>query len=269
MPSLFDHPGDPLAADPVAAREVQINPWLSGTMALADLLGHQIGGLYGMGRQTLDAYRSGDVQTAGRNLGLLALGATGSLPGAAMRTVTESAPSLLRETAAPEAATASEGAAPSLFGEASKKLAYRPAPSGGIDWGMMHPEAVKAAPDVLQNLPIRVAEGDQTFGFKHAPEKRIKEIKDLGFDSQDDFIQYVARNHNMVVQQDNGRIGLIVTPGRGLTAKGKPPNHYMAVELRPEGDHYGLTTLMPQVEKRYLTSGEKKVLWRQGAYPAG
>lgn len=140
-------------------------------------------------------------------------------------------------------------------------------PAGTVDWGNIAPDAVAASGGKLKDVPIRIMEGAEDFGYDHMQPERLRRIQRLGFSGPDDFVDYVAKNHNMVVEQDNGRIGLVVAPGRGLE-RNRPANNYMAVELRPNGDHYGVTTVLPNAADSYLNSGGKTTIWqRNNALP--
>lgn len=90
----------------------------------------------------------------------------------------------------------------------------------------------------------------------------------MGFGGVNDFLDYVAQKHNLILDQPGqDAIALVVAPGRGVV-RNKPANNLMAVTLQNDGDHYGLTSLMPNVANSYLKSEGKVALWRQGADPA-
>ncbi len=150
---------------------------------------------------------------------------------------------------------------------ANKPSDFLYSPNGTVDWGRINPGAVEAG--AAQDLPIRVMRGSEKFGMEHivTPE-RSQRINALGFSGPEDFLDYVAQNHNMILEQPGkDGIALVVSPGQG--AKGnKGVHNFMAVTLSRDGDHYGLTSVMPDALDAYLKSGGKNQLWRQGAIPA-
>lgn len=170
------------------------------------------------------------------------------------------APLLLQQ----KSRTLLEGAGPSN----NREAAFVSAPDGSPDFGGISSEAVKASNGVLKPLPIRLSVGNNRYGLEHISPSRAETMNAMGFPDAESFVDYVSKNHNMIVQQSNGRIGLIVAPGQGKLRSGAPANNYMAMELRPEGDHYSVTTIIPDAADRYLKSGGKLLLWRRGPNPA-
>lgn len=240
---------DPVANDPEIAYQYQSNPFLVGTNALAKIFAHQVGGALSAGRETIDAYQNGDLETAGRNLALLSLG---SGIGLAPRIggVEVPARSAIAELSKPK---------PDDF-------VY--APNGTVDWGRMKPQAVADTGGALQDLPFRVTRGKDDYGVEHLADERHGRVQEMGFDDLRQYLDYVVQNHNVVLGQPGKEaISLVVSPGRGFE-RNKPAHNFMAVTLQPKEGYYGLTSIFPNAAESYLKSGGKYEIWRQGAYPA-
>lgn len=147
--------------------------------------------------------------------------------------------------------------------------AFVKSPSGSIDWGTIPANVEAESGGALKALPIRVQQGayDQ-FGMAHVSADKLRRLQRLGFSGLDDYLDHVANNFNLAVQQPNGRIGLVVSPGRGMRSSNDPAHNFMAIELQDNGGHYGMTTIVPDAKSNYLTSGGKEQIWKQGAEPA-
>lgn len=137
-------------------------------------------------------------------------------------------------------------------------------PNGTIDWGSIPEEVATATGGALKAAPIRIQQGDyDQFGMQHVSADKLRRLQRLGFDGLDDFLDHVTNNFNLALQQPNGRIGLVVSPGKGMRKANDPAHNYMAVELQDNGGHYGMTTIVPDAKSNYLSSGGKTEIWKK------
>ncbi|MEO5361972.1 MAG: hypothetical protein H7843_16280 [Nitrospirota bacterium] len=106
-----------------------------------------------------------------------------------------------------------------------------------------------------KEAPIRLQVGTDKYGKIHIENQHWEnEVKGLGFDSVEQYVEYVARNYNEIKKTANGRLLLAVKNGLPKIA---------IIELRPSesGDFYGVTTAFPMNVKSYAKLGDP--LWKE------
>ncbi|MBF0487284.1 MAG: flippase [Nitrospirae bacterium] len=116
------------------------------------------------------------------------------------------------------------------------------ASDGTYDFGRIDKEVADAIGG--KEAPVRLQIGkhdyekDAGYGKTHIDIAHLREIKDAGFNSVEDYIEYIGKNYNTIYPNKKGRLILAVSNGLAKTA---------AIELRPDGkgDFYGITTAYP------------------------
>jgi hypothetical protein len=134
-----------------------------------------------------------------------------------------------------------------------------------VDLGEIHPDVEAKSDGKFPPAPIRLQEGEvgkEGFGRAHiaGSAEKAKKIENMGYGNEVDFVQAVARDHDQVWEQPNGRLLLVKKNGGEKVA---------VVELKPSPDDkfYGVTSAYP-ASAGYAARGERKLLWDRAAYPA-
>ena len=115
--------------------------------------------------------------------------------------------------------------------------------------------------------------GPDGFGARHlTPDKHIR-VKNLGYKNALDLIEDVAKRHDVVVEQRNGRLMLVKRDGRNFYAIAEQRNGGLERFIGKSNPYYGVTTGFPEAKKnvgknteyieRIFRRGGKK-LWEQG-----
>lgn len=111
------------------------------------------------------------------------------------------------------------------------------ASNGTIDFGFIRKEVCRATGGQLKNKPIRMELGRPSkdgYGAEHLAPDRHARARELGYHDAIDMAEDVARNHDLVVRQGNGRVMLVKQMGT---------HRYGIVEIQEGPDaYYGFTT---------------------------
>ena len=79
---------------------------------------------------------------------------------------------------------------------------------GSIDFGYITEEMN------LPPAPIRIAEGDERYGLMHIEQRHGNQIRDNGFDTTVEFVEYVSKNFDRIMQGNRDSCLLEVTDGK-------------------------------------------------------
>ena len=79
---------------------------------------------------------------------------------------------------------------------------------GSIDFGYITEEMN------LPPAPIRIAEGDERYGLMHTEQRHGNQIRDNGFDTTVEFVEYVSKNFDRIMQGNRDSCLLEVTDGK-------------------------------------------------------
>lgn len=134
---------------------------------------------------------------------------------------------------------------------------FVPLRDGETDWGSIDKTISEESAKPIEAAPIRVQQGwhdasGSGFGWIHAHDHE-KAIKNGGWADVGSFIADTLANFNEIYLQPNGRLLLVKRNGRKQVA---------AVELRREGDFYGLTTAYPERANKDLTK-KGELIWER------
>lgn len=125
------------------------------------------------------------------------------------------------------------------------------APNGTKDFGEITPEIAKSAG--VSAAPIRLREGNDTYGLKHIEARHGEGIRQRGYPSVEVFVEHIAKNFDAVYPRPRGALDLVLSDG---------DHGRMIVSLEPhgKGDYYDVKTATPSREDQYKN---KKPLWER------
>jgi len=106
----------------------------------------------------------------------------------------------------------------------------------------------------LPEKPIRLEQGDDLYGLNHIlkDKTKLKRIKEAGFESPENFVEYVSQHYEQIWKQSNGRYMLVKPEGNSLLE---------VVELRPdEGGYYSVVTAYT-APAAYPAKQGRQLLW--------
>lgn len=125
---------------------------------------------------------------------------------------------------------------------------------GSIDLGRIGPEVERASGGKHSQAPIRMQRGlsgPEGFGARHISPDKHDRAQQLGYGDGVDLIKDAAKNHQIVVEQINGRLMLVKIDGQNRYAIGEyRPQSPLKRMLGVGDDFYGVTTGFPDGKRQ-------------------
>ena len=125
---------------------------------------------------------------------------------------------------------------------------FRPGRDGSVDLGWITPPIEQASKGRFPQGPIRMQEGipgPTGHGAAHISPDKHKRAQKLGYGDGFDLIEDVAKHHDVVVEQVNGRLMLVKTAGQNRYAIAEYQNGGWRRLIGAGDPYYGVTTGFP------------------------
>lgn len=121
----------------------------------------------------------------------------------------------------------------------SRSQDFVEAPSGGFDFGAISPEVAMAIN--RQAGPIRLRQGDETWGLAHINRRHRAQFEKLGFQSAPEFVAAVAQSFNAIYPRAGRALDVVL--------ESESTGQRLVVQLEPaqdlSGDFYDVKTASP------------------------
>lgn len=254
-------PDDPVGYDPETIdghrRIARENPGLALVQAINEGAGYDVVRMGDTMIRGANAALHGGASLAGQVVDEVGIGGGDQLE----RDLVGMADSMMGGIGRAGGAVAQGGHAAALAAEQAMKGRYVKAADGSIDLGRVGPEVAAASGGKYPDAPIRMQRGvtgEGGFGARHVSPDKHARAQTLGYQDGVDLIKDVAKNHDVVVEQVNGRLMLV--------ARDKQ-NRYIILEPRRKEffkhvfggkkPFYGVTTSFPEYSRNKKQSKQR------------
>ena len=136
--------------------------------------------------------------------------------------------------------------------EAATAKRFMKGADGSTDLGRIGSEVEAASGGRFPQGPIRMKQGisgKDGYGGRHISPDKHQRAQEIGYRDGLELIEDVARNHNTVVEQVNGRLMLVKTDGQNRYAIAEFQDGGWKRLIGKDGPYYGVTTGFPEDAK--------------------